>query len=527
MSPPRIDSAAQRANGGDPAVVRRSNVWIGLGLGVLSALMLLFSQLRFGGIWPLALIGIAPAIVSQYRFMPRKLAGIPIGLAFFGVYTGFASTSVQIAGPWAYVLSLLFAIAGLIIGSFDRKLSERTGFRWFLLQLPVTWTAFDLLYEDNLLLGNEGELPSTLAFVPSLIQPISIFGEAGLAFVIILFNCTVALAIIRLLDRSRPPADGPAVEGSVFVKVGSIGLALSLLWVVVSLGMLSSTRDALENQPKARIAAIQQGPGLGVNAAGWGEPTQALYDKLARMTREAAEQGARMAVWGEVALYFDPRVTNPDFIPSLARETGMYIQVGWTVGAPDPKASNMTGLWGPDGKLIGVYYKIHPVVMDGEDFDQPVAYPVFDTDFGKIGMIICFDMSFEAPTRLMTAVGAQIMTASTGDWTEIGPTRLETVVMRAVENRVSYVKDESLNGSGIVDASGTVLAKSFLGSEGGEAIVIADVPLGTRDSIYTRIGPVFGWICVVALVVRIWGQGRLWRRARRERRQATRPSSAA
>lgn len=507
--------------------VRRSNWLIGLALGILSALMLLFSQLKFGGIWPLALVGLVPAIVAQYRYLPRKLAGIPIGLAFFGVYGGFASMSVQIAGATAWAIAVAFGLVGVLIGAFDRKLSERTGYRWFLLQLPITWVAFDMLYEDNLILGGEGEFSSALAFVPTLIQPISILGEGGLAFIMILFNCVIALAIIRLMDRSRPPADGPPVDGAVFAKVGSIGLVLTLLWVVVSVGMFSSTRSALENQPKARIAAIQQGPGLGIDSAGWGQPTQALYDKLAQMTREAAKQGAQMAVWGEVVLYFDPRVTNPDFIPSLARETGMYIQTGWTVGAPDPEASNMAGLWAPDGQLVGVYNKIHPVLLDGEAFDQPVSYPVFNTDFGTIGMIICFDMSFETPSRLMTAGGAQIITSSTSDWTAIGPSRLETVVMRAVENRVSYVKDESLNGSGIVDASGTVLAKSFLGPDGGEAIVIADVPLGTRDAPYTQLGPVFGWVCVVGLVVRIWGQGRLWRRARREGKQAPPATSAA
>ncbi len=279
------------------------------------------------------------------------------------------------------------------------------------------------------------------------------------------------------------------------------------MWFLLA-GWIFSTTRATEG-PAVTMAAVQIGPGDGYTAAGGGEPTPAVYRKLATMTRQAADQGASMVVWGEVVLPFDPRTDRREFVQKLARETGTYIQTGWSVGAPDPTASNMTGLWDPDGRLVGVYYKIHPVILDNEAFVQPQRYPVFDTAFGTVGMIICFDFSFEDPTRNMVENGAQIMTASVGDWTNFAATRIQTVQIRAAENRVSFVKGENFNGSAMVDATGTVLADADMGPDGGQKLLTAAVPLGPRGAWYTSTGPLVGYLCVLVLVIRIVAQIRL------------------
>ena len=153
--------------------------------------------------------------------------------------------------------------------------------------------------------------------------------------------------------------------------------------------------------------------------------------------------------------------------------------------------------------------------MDNEDFVQPVRYPVFETSLGTIAMIICFDFSFEEPTRQMVNGGAQLMGASVGDWSILAPSRIATVQLRAAENRVSFVKSESINGSAIVDATGTIVSSADMGPDGGEALLVADVPLGPRGAPYTSLGPLFGYLCVLLLVGRIALQVRLEVVARR------------
>lgn len=509
-----------------PSSPRRGSRWpIGLLLSIGSALMMVLALQYYAGLWFLAFLALVPAIVASYRFMPSRLSGLPMGIAWLGYWGWWAYISEQIAPmPIPVVVGLLFFIFGVLITAFDRRLSERTGYRWFLLQLPVTWVAFDVLYQTNLFIGDEGQYASLLAPFPLLLQPISIVGEVGLTFWLVLVNCTIALAVMRVLDRRDPPVDSVAVSASVVKRTAAIGTIVSLVWVVAALLLWQQVGSA--QGPAVRVGAVQVGPGTGFSPDGTGEDTPEVHRQLAKLTREAADQGAEWVVWPEDILHFDPRTDPRRLVQRTARQTQTYIQTGFTVGQPSPEATNMTGLWGPDGRLVGVYYKIHPVVMVGEDFKQPERYAVFDTTFGVVGMIICFDFSFEEPTRLMVRNGAQIMGASVGDWSRFGPVRIQTVQMRAVENQVPYVKSEMLNGSALVDARGNVVDSAVMGSDGGEAVLVADLPLGPRGAVYTWLGPMFGYLTVVLLVIRIVAQVTLSVRARRHATPTAAPERA-
>jgi apolipoprotein N-acyltransferase len=306
------------------------------------------------------------------------------------------------------------------------------------------------------------------------------------------------------------------------VEVFTTTTVVSVAWVVAGalIFMLVTTTQG----PPVRVAAIQVGPGLGIDAAGVGADTPESRAVLARMSKEAAARGAKLAVWGEHILGWDPRKDPEQFVQRTARETGMYLVVGWSEGE-GWTASNVVGLWDPKGDLVGVYYKIHPVIMAGEGFEQPIRYPVFETDLGPISMIICFDFSFEAPARQMANGGARLMAAAVEDWSGFAPMRIATVSLRAAENRVPFIKSEVLNASAIVDATGTVLAKADMGWEGGQALLVADVPLGPIDAPFSNLGPLFGYLCVFLLAMRVLFQVRLeW--IDRRRRSAPAPERA-
>jgi len=66
-----------------------------------------------------------------------------------------------------------------------------------------------------------------------------------------------------------------------------------------------------------------------------------------------------------------------------------------------------------------------------------------------------------------------------------------------------YLKSELLAGSAMISPSGVVIAKSDPPTEEGESIfLIADLPLGGDGTLYTRIGDIFGWLCLIGLPVR-------------------------
>jgi len=68
-----------------------------------------------------------------------------------------------------------------------------------------------------------------------------------------------------------------------------------------------------------------------------------------------------------------------------------------------------------DGEVAGIYSKVHPVVQGSEytGLERGVTpgreIKVFDTDFGRIGIQICFDIEWDDSWRLLKKRGAEIV----------------------------------------------------------------------------------------------------------------------
>ncbi len=98
-----------------------------------------------------------------------------------------------------------------------------------------------------------------------------------------------------------------------------------------------------------------------------------------------------------------------DQLAQVARKYKMYIVAA--LGEREGHAMYNTGvLIGRDGEIKGKYRKTH--IPEGE-YDQGVShgdsYPVFETDFGKVGIMICWDSWFVDPARALAAAGAEII----------------------------------------------------------------------------------------------------------------------
>src|SRR5690606_21644241 len=62
------------------------------------------------------------------------------------------------------------------------------------------------------------------------------------------------------------------------------------------------------------------------------------------------------------------------------------------------------------GKLVGKYRKVHLTIGEGENGLTPgTDYPVYDTDFGRIGLMTCWDNWFSEPARILRLKGAEML----------------------------------------------------------------------------------------------------------------------
>lgn len=98
-----------------------------------------------------------------------------------------------------------------------------------------------------------------------------------------------------------------------------------------------------------------------------------------------------------------------DVLARKAREYNSYIIAGM-LELDGGKTYDTAVLIDRQGRIAGKYRKVHLPLAEVEDGETPGdEYPVFDTDFGRIGILICWDFVFPETVRIMRLEGAEIV----------------------------------------------------------------------------------------------------------------------
>lgn len=155
------------------------------------------------------------------------------------------------------------------------------------------------------------------------------------------------------------------------------------------------------------------------------------------------------------------------FLGELARKHNLYIVAG-ILEKEGETVYNTAVLVNRQGELQGRYRKaslpreeIEGGITPGEEF------PVFETDFGRIGMMICWDVHFQEPARRLAAKGAEVIMLPIWGGLEV------LFPARAVENQVFLVTSSYDARTGIWDKEGTMLAEAA--EEGTVAVATVDL----------------------------------------------------
>lgn len=76
-------------------------------------------------------------------------------------------------------------------------------------------------------------------------------------------------------------------------------------------------------------------------------------------------------------------------------------------------------LFDRQGEIAGIYDKFNPTDYELEQWGLQAGseLPVFDLDFGRIGIMICYDMFFPEMMRIYSFKGAEVLFLSTGNIT--------------------------------------------------------------------------------------------------------------
>lgn len=464
-------------------------IGIGIILAVVSAILVTLSFPPYG-FWPLIWVGFTPMLVAQFRVMPRSVSSLAPAIAIGGWLGGYLTPIFAGSGIYMAWLPLLIGVIVFFADRSSRAFHERTGYRWFILQGALSWVGIEMIRSFIPVMGTWAFVANTLYAQPWLIQPVSIFSIFGLGLLIMSINYWFGLGALYLFDKrwKLDPDVQPPAGGSV--RNWGLGLLAALIaWTGISLILFFRTPAT----PTVRVAALHYDAGT---------PPWNSVDKFTELSHQAAQQGAQIIVWPEMAIEGDPQSTNTDEFRQLAADTNAYLALAYFVKVTDKIWRNETTLLTPDGEFLGVYGKDHPLTFAGEHSPTRGTYPVYDTPLGRIGTIICYDLDFTDTARKVTRNGAQVILVPSHDWPEIATKHYSHLVFRAIENRVAMAKSDSGgNDSVIVDPYGRIIAAAITpGGDKTGQVVIADVHLGTGEALAVRLGDWTGWIALAGMV---------------------------
>ncbi|MBW5470960.1 nitrilase [Brevibacillus formosus] len=283
-------------------------------------------------------------------------------------------------------------------------------------------------------------------------------------------------------------------------------------------------------QQNVRVAVVQAAPVI--------MDLEASTEKAVSLTLEAGEKGAKIVVFPEAFIpayprglafgtkvgsrsyegrkdwfrYWDNSIVVPseetDKLGEAARKAGVYLVIG--VIERDNENSGGTLycsvlFFGPDGELLGVHRKLKPTASErliwGEGDGSTL--PVFDTPYGKIGALICWENYMPLARAAMYAKGVQIYIAPTADARDVWQATIRHIALEGrcfVLSSNQYVTKEMYptdlacyddlasspdemcrGGSAIVGPLGDYIVEPVFGRE---EILYADLDI--RDIAYSQ-----------------------------------------
>jgi len=236
------------------------------------------------------------------------------------------------------------------------------------------------------------------------------------------------------------------------------------------------------------IASVQMDVKIGDQAA--------TLARVEEWIDRAAGKGADIVLFPELVLsagyslgdkFYDVAEMIPgrstEALGRKARERNLYVVAGIAERDTTGTVFNSAVIVGRDGRAVGAYRKTHIFPATESFFALGTDLSVFDLDFGRVAVPICYDLEFPEPARILCLKGAELLLSMAAHWIGTGsvgtPANFITTIYaaRALENRVPVVlanrvgydpglKDNFIGLSRIVDADGMTVAAMTDDSEG-------------------------------------------------------------
>ncbi len=437
--------------------------------------------------------------------------------------------SLPVAGGWG-VLLLIAMAWGILIGLFAsavHRLSCRS-IELACFGAPFIWVTFEF-FRAHL---PEISFPWNLLGYPAsanlgLVQLTTITGIYGLSFLVAAFNALLSWA---------SASNALAPRGRIARAAAATAILLIALWV--------APRFVPQQQAHHFARAVQLNfPEVESYPADWFQVHAADLEEITRISLAPSVEKPDLLVWPEAPAPFSFQDTQFAKIAStLAIQFGHPFLAGAIEWKPSVDPSdvappgtllpyNSALLFDAQGQRVFVYDKVHlvpfgeyepfplihrvvtSVSSDVGGFHKGNKYVVGQLPHGNtFGVFICYEAIYPGEVRHFAAGGAQLLINISNDgWfgrSAAAEQHLRMARVRAVENRRWIVRSTNNGFTVSIDPYGRIFRPLPP-----DVRAAADLPYDFRadETIYTRFGDWFAWLCVLVSVILV---GRTFREAK-------------
>lgn len=492
----------------------KSLFWIVLGAG-LTALPLILPQIGF-----LSWFGMIPLVHGAVSICKRAdctrraafgsgfLAGFVFYFVLFHwlVYLSLESVGMSagasaavVAAGWIGVPTLYGLLSGAVFLIF--RAMHKTGiFEIIPLLRPFAfaalWTGYEWLTAQTWMGVPWGRLALGQVDMRPVLWIASVFGSYAVAFLIVSVNAL----LVEIAYTPKKTVLCGILAAALFV--GNLGCGL--IWI----------NREIPAEKTIKAAALQGN--IGVDEKWSGGDDLSIYMDL---TRQAAADGAELIVWPETALPFAPIKLTWDTLEGLARETNADLIVGALYY--DEEWNQYNALYFVDrekGVSDTIYLKRHLVPFGEyvplrsvfetlvpplaelavlEDLSAGSASALFESEWGKIGSLICFDSIYDALAGASARDGAELLVISSNDsWFYDSAAVYQhnaQAQLRAVETGKWVVRAANTGISSVVTPQGSITEELAPLTKG---YLLQTVETVSTKTVYSRIGNVFVYLCL-------------------------------
>lgn len=424
-----------------------------------------------------------------------------------------ASSAVVIAAGW-FGLPLLQAIPGGLVFLLFRLMHKSKIFERAPLLRPFAFAALWVVFEWSSTLSWAGVPWGRLALgqikLLPMLQSASLFGSYFVSFLIVAVNGLLAYALLYSL------------RSTLCVSLASV-LFFSNLLFGVTVRLLP---EATEGET-VTVAVIQGN----INSHDkWDEHSgTSIREIYADLTHQAAERGAELVVWPESAMPYtlNQSTSLRAFVSALAKECRVTLIVGAFYYENEPVLRNENALFmvTPNGEIsetvyakrhlvpFGEYVPMREIIMTlipplanlsalDEDVTPGVGTALFETPWGSLGSLICFDSIYEELTLDSVRDGAGLMMISSNDsWFYDSAAVYQhqaQAQLRAIESGRYFARAANTGISTIISNEGELLAWQDPLTTG---YGIAEVHVRSQRTLYTVVGNLFVYLCIAFSVI--------------------------